>query len=179
MRVTRRQLRKIITESVLDQTNLPVSVTSDSTFYWIARDAREVQPGFVVPVSGPIKHVLEIENIYEEVRLELNPTAPSRFNCVYICPSLNGFCRKPVGTRFGHLGGVYKVRVTGNVFFADAEMWTEGSFSYDRGDIEGARDYAVGYWEGLDPQEVRYPDSEYSFHEALVDGTVTVIERVY
>jgi len=91
MRVTRRQLRKIITESVLDQTNLPVSVTSDSTFYWIARDAREVQPGFVVPVSGPIKHVLEIENIYEEVRLELNPTAPSRFNCVYICPSLNGF----------------------------------------------------------------------------------------
>jgi len=65
------------------------------------------------------------------------------------------------------------------VFFADAEMWTEGSFSYDRGDIEGARDYAVGYWEGLNPQEARYPDSEYSFHEALVDGTVTVIERVY
>jgi len=82
----------------------------------------------------------------------------------------------------GHQGGVYKVRVTGKVFFTDAEMWTEGTMRAGRGDKESARSYAEGYWEGIGTQEARNPDPDYamySYHEALVDGTVTVIERVY
>ena len=185
MKVTKQQLKDIIRDSMLDiedeDISLPMVVSvegGNSTFYWVARDAKEVQPGFVVPVSGPISPRGELEDIYEAVRLEINPTAPSRFNCVYVCPSLNGFCRKPSDrSSLGHKGDVYKVNVTGKVFFADAEMWTEGHFRLDRGDSGGAIDYAISYWEGADQKEARSP-SEYSLHEALVEGTVTVIEKV-
>ena len=192
MKITRKQLNRIIKESIWDdlgaasdgvRVHKPIQVVNDDTFYWTARRAEEVQPGFVVPVSGPIERARELEDLYEEARQALNPTAPSRLNCVYVCPALNGFCRKPTNrTSIGHQGGIYRVRVTGKVFFADAEYWTEGSFRYGRGDIEGAKSYAEGYWEGINPQEARNPDPDYAmyqYHEVLVDGKVEVIERVY
>jgi len=192
MKITRKQLNRIVKESIWDdlgaeystetRIHKPTRVTNDDTFYWIARLADEVQPGFVVPASGPIEHARDIENLYEEVRRELNPTAPSRFNCVYVCPSLNGFCKKPSGLSFGHQGGVYRVRVSGNVFVTDAELWTEGITRGQRGDMSSARGYAEGYWEGMSLQEAKNPNPDYTayqYHEALVDGTVTVIERVY
>jgi len=133
-------------------------------------------------VSGPIEHARDIEALYEEVRRELNPTAPTRFNCVYVCPSLNGFCKKPTGSSVGHAGGVYRVRVSGKIFVTDAEYWTEGIVRGQRGDIEGARGFAEGYWEGIPLADARNLDPDYAsytYHEALVDGTVTIIERVY
>ena len=183
MKLTRSQLKKIITESFWESgVNMPVQVSGSTEFYWIARRAEEVPIGFRVPISGPISGKMELENLYEEVRKEVNPSAPSRFNCVYVCPSLNGFCREPSGSRtsIGHQGGVYRVRVTGKVFFTDAEMWTEGNFSSYRSGVEAARGYARSYWEGLSPHDATTGDMlQWTFYEALVDGDVEIVERVY
>jgi hypothetical protein len=180
MKITRKQLKKLILES-WGTVNTPVAVSNNTNFFWSARQPELVHPGFKVPISGPIQDAMEIEKIYEEVRQEINPTAPSRFNCVYVCPTLNGFCKKQASS--SRTGGVFRVRVSGKVFFTDAEYWTEGVIRSQRyKNMDEARSWANSYWEGMSQQDATMVDPDmamYSYYEVLVDGTVEVLERLF
>ena len=182
MKLNRPQLRKLILESwsPLDlEVNEPVTVLNNPNFFWSARRPELIKTGFIIPPSGPITDLMEIENIYEEVRKEINPTAPSRLNCIYVCATLNGFCEKQAAS--SRTGGVFRVKVSGNVFATDAEYWTEGVLKSRRyKSVDEARSWARSYWEGITPQDAVKPSmAEYSYYEILVDGTVEVLERLF
>ena len=177
MKLTNKQLKQIIKEEmriILNENfNEPIQV-KDEIFYWSTSRPGEVPIGFMVPKSGPIQELIEAEQIFEEARKELNPSAPSRFSCVYVCPTLNGFCSEP---RYGR--SVYKVKVSGKVFYADAENWSGAVQRFERfKKIDVFKDFAEYYWEGLS-QEQAMTDDDYLYYEALVDGTVEVIEKMY
>ena len=84
MKLTTSDIKKLVTEELkkilkesFNKVNEPI-VVKDQIFYWSTSRAEEVPTGFMVSKSGPIEELIEAEQIYEEVRKELNPNAPSR-----------------------------------------------------------------------------------------------------
>lgn len=169
MYLTQKQLRQIIKEELgsllKENINTPINVENE-IFYWSTKRNEPVDIGFKVPKSGPIRELMPVEEVFEKVRKQINPEAPSRFNCVYVCPSLGGFCSEPAKGR----GSVYKVKVTGKVFFTNSEEWV--------GSLNNAEAYAEAYWRGLSPSEARN-DDPFLNYEALVDGDVVVIGKAW
>ena len=96
--------------------------------------------------------LIEIEELFEEVRKERYDYRPSRLNCVFLCENLEGysgrsFCSYPVKgdneTYEIELRGQYKI------FKTNSEYWTEAVIGYDRSKDEGrVRGWAEAYWEG-------------------------------
>lgn len=132
----------------------------DAVFYW-ATD-HPVPDGFVVPQARPRQ--AEVERIFEEVRKETNPSAPSRLSCVFVCPmNGRGFCSGRMDRKY-----VYKVRVTGTVFLTDGGYFTEAIFRFRERGEEGLRGWAESYW------EVSSNVLNNHAEEVLVDGVVRV-----
>ena len=127
---------------------------TDEVFYWST--PRSVKPGFRVPRAQPRDS--DLEALFEEVRKEVNPSAPSRLNTIFVCPRPAGFCRP--GGRHKY---VYEVKATGVAFTTDGGSWTEAVFKPDR-----ARSWAEGYWNPKGDVTINYAD------ETLVDGVVVV-----
>lgn len=131
---------------------------NDGVFYWSSD--RPVQDGFRVPKARP--RAAHLEAVFEEVRKREAPKAPSRLDCVFVCPIKDsGFCQS------GKSKYVYRVRVQGTVFTTDGGFWTEATF----GRIENAAGWAMSYWNpDSNPNRLRINRAE----ESLVDGTVIV-----
>jgi hypothetical protein len=135
----------------------------DEVFYWSTD--RPAKPGLVVPPFEPWK--MEAERLYEKVRREINPQAPSRLKSVFVCPRPDaGFCDPSLGRH------VYRVRVTGTVFTTDGYRFTEGVWKLQDGYEDAAYAAAVGYWKA--DHDVTWMNSE----ESLVDGKVVVEAEV-
>jgi hypothetical protein len=131
---------------------------NDEVFYWSS--PRLVEPGFRVPKALPRES--ELETVFEEVRKETNPRAPSRLNTIYVCPRQAGFCQP--GRRHKY---VYEVKATGTAFTTDGGLWTEAAFKPHR-----AHAWAEGYWNPTG--NVTHNNAE----ETLVEGTVVVQKLV-
>ena len=182
MKITRKQLRKIIVEGLLD-TYAPIDVIDDTSYFWSARliPGAEPQPGFIIPkstITSQNEHAWDLEQIFEKARLKKNPAAPSRLSCVYLCPTKDaGFCK--LGRNEYRKGGVYQVSVTGKVFIANASYFSEAARWYSRGNMESAYSWAIAYWDGENMEHARDEEfSQYEDYEALVDGTAKIIKRI-
>ena len=124
-------------------------------YYWQTRGvwSRAEDPiGQHVPRAVPFHK--ELEEIFEKERLEVNPEAPSRLNCVYLCKNLKGFagnsfCRDEDTDFMGKPIETYEIQLRGDyqIFKANAEMWTEASIRYEH-DPDASRRYARAYWQG-------------------------------
>jgi hypothetical protein len=137
---------------------------SDATFFWST--GRPVPIGFQVPKAHP--RDAELEGIFEQVRQRLAPQAPSRLDCVFVCPlPERGFCSHSTSWR-GDGKFVYKVSVTGNTFTTDGGYWTEAKFRPER-----AESWAESYW---NPRG-RITDNR--AEETLVEGKVIVVESMW
>lgn len=131
----------------------------EEVFYWSSK--KPVPLGFKVPVARPRNKA--VEDAFERVRRRVRPTAPSRLNCVYVCPLQgSGFC-----SGGGSRAYVYKVRVTGKVYTTDGGLFTEAMFNPDH-----AESWAEGYWDPKGSITVNRAE------ESLVEGTVVVEEQV-
>lgn len=134
-------------------------VVHDEVFYW--RSRRLAPIGLTIPRSTPRES--PVEDIFEQVRRRVNPQAPSRLDCVFVCPALQGWCRP------GRLDApfIYRVRVTGRVFTTDGGLFTEARFR-----PENAESWAEGYW--LPRGNVAMNMAE----ESLVDGKVVIEQQI-
>lgn len=128
-------------------------------FYWATDNPVEI--GFKVPKARPRR--ADLEEVFERVRKELAPDAPSRLDCVFVCPlNRRGFCRHNDERH------VYRVKVTGTIFTTDGGLWTEAMIY-----PESVEDWAEQYW-----QPTKWLLTSHA-EEVLVRGTVTVIENVF
>lgn len=135
--------------------------------FWAARleDGKNMPPiGFEVPtwsLNTAPREFIELENRLEEIRKRVNPQAPSRLTCKFICPDLSGWCE------CNSRKNICEVEVTGNIFIADYEEYSNVSDSWrgyrSRSDFS---EYAERYWE---------PTGNAYFPEVLVDGKVVVV----
>jgi hypothetical protein len=134
----------------------------NKTLYW--NTWALVEPGFKVPNADPRAKLYE--DLFEEVRKEVNPSAPSRLKCVFVCPTLgSGFC----GGHATRNDFTYEVRVSGKVFATDGGLWSRAR---EARTVEGIRAYARDYWLPEGPLDL---DGE---EEILVDGAVIVERRI-
>jgi hypothetical protein len=140
---------------------------TDAIMYWSSDSPASV--GFQIPKARP--RDAKTEAIFEAVRRELNPDAPSRLNCVFVCPiEGSGFCSNSKYSRRAH---VYKVKVTGKVFTTDGGLWTEAMMvpknwsEEDR--AESIRSWAKEYWKPRDNVRINMAE------EVLVEGTVVIV----
>ena len=143
---------------------------SDAIMFWSSESPAEI--GFVIPKAKPRDP--KTEAIFESVRRKLNPDAPSRLDCVFVCPIKgSGFCS---GSKYSSRSHIYKVKVTGKVFTTDGGYWTEAMMvprnwsEEDRFDrIKG---WAKEYWNPRGNITVNMAE------ETLVDGTVVIVEQI-
>lgn len=135
-------------------------------YYWAARKAIPVEPGFQVTPWNPTGLHAEVDRIFEEVRKESFSDKPSRIGAKFVCPKLDGFCNPKY--RMGQ-GAVYEVAVSGKMFKANPEYYTEAVEAAKESNWDDVRAWANTYWKGGS-----YPFSE----EIVVQGTVTVIKPV-
>lgn len=133
-----------------------ISNVSKRIMFWSSHSPVEI--GFVVPKARPRKR--ELEEAFEEARLKYNPDAPSRLNCVFVCPNNGrGFCNGRTGGEY-----VYKVLVTGKIFATDGGLWTEAHFRPEYVDS-----WAEQYWNPSGNININMAE------EVLVDGKVVVV----
>lgn len=150
-----------------------LGVTAAKKYYWAARDAQPVEPGFVVPPArtAEMGRHKDLEQIFERVRKQVAPGKPSRIGAIYVCPSPEGFCR--LKGNWNAPGGIYEVAVQGKTFLTNASYYTEAIYKWesDRSE-ETAERWAKQYWEwtGKVPK--------HDFAEVIVQGKVTVLRRV-
>jgi len=150
-----------------------LGVTAAKKYYWAARDPRPVEPGFVVPPArtAEMERHKELELIFERVRKQVAPGKPSRIGAIYVCPSLEGFCRRD--HNWSAEGGVYEVAVQGKTFLTNASYYTEAIFNWERQqDVASAERWAKQYWEWKGKVPKLF------FAEVIVQGKVTVLRRV-
>ncbi len=138
---------------------------SGADFYWATN--RPVPVGFRVPRAR--RRDTELEDVFERARQQYAPGAPSRLNCVFVCPVYGrGFCSES-GSWLANSGKyMYRVSVTGTVFTTDGGLWTEARFNPEHADS-----WARSYWNPRGNVQVNHAE------ETLVDGTVTVIEALW
>jgi len=112
----------------------------------------------------------EIEKLFEEGRLQHNPSAPSRLNAIYLCPSLES-CK---WTRKGSTT-VYEVQIeSGNPFITDAEIFTEAVQRYDRNKEEDVSHWIEDYWT-INPNEIYSHTPEMLLHST---AKVRIVKKV-
>lgn len=132
---------------------------SGRVFYW--NTPIQVDPGFVVPRTT--RRDTPVEDIFEEARLTYAPGAPSRLNCIYVCPILgSGFC-----STYKRHPYLYKVKVWGMTFTTDGGCFTEARFN-----PEQAESWARQYW--IPRGNITVNRAE----ETLVEGRVIVVGPV-
>ncbi len=152
----------MFTPSKLKKLKPGLSTVNRASFYWATKEP--VPIGFRVPVARP--RSATIEEIFEQVRRRVAPEAPSRLNCVFVCPvSKRGFCSQS-STGYGNY--VYRVSVTGKVFTTDGGFWTEAVFN-----PKSAEQWAEAYWNPRGSITMNLAE------EALVDGKVVVVKQVW
>lgn len=129
---------------------------SKKIMFWSSYSPVEI--GFVVPKARPRNRALE--EAFEEARLKYSPDAPSRLDCVFVCPNNGrGFCNGRTGGEY-----VYKVLVTGKIFATDGGLWTEAHFRPEY--VDG---WAKQYWKPEGNLNINLAE------EVLVDGSVVVV----
>lgn len=164
------QFRELIEETKRlfenDQNPIPEKTryVKDEIMYWSARKELGIPPiGFSIPTWKPSNEVIDTERVLEKARQEMNPDAPSRLNCIFLCPEKEGWCDD------SPYKNVFKVSATGKIFLADFN-----DYSFVRDVVEGRRgDFdpqqaAESYWLGYNVY----------FKEILLEGNATVIEQV-
>ena len=192
MKITRLQLLKIIRESIDDEvgdigfheiTNSPIYVTKERGFYWTSLKALGDPPiGFEIPISQMDEHDPRIESLFEEARKEINPGAPSRLSCVFVCPDLSYVC-DPHNVELDYIyGPVYEVEVTGKIFATDPDHYqtVEAQLNYKHPRRNKFINEALSeYWTGYNTQiAMRDPKGLRNSREILVEGTVKIIRKV-
>jgi hypothetical protein len=115
------------------------------------------------------------EEVLERIRKEEFSGRPSRLTSIFVCPELRGFCEADARK---NRGGIYEVSVQGKTFRTDGTIFADvamavmnemDGFDFDPpGTVEK---YARYYWQGTSGGE--------ELAEVLVDGTVTVLRRVF
>jgi len=136
-------------------------------YYWFSRGP--VKEGLIefgktnVPQTQPRNK--KMEELFEKVRREVNSTAPSRLNCVYLCETIGGdsFCSK------GDLNSnseafIVELRGDYTLFKTNSEFWTEAVFASDR---EVSLYWAKQYWQ---PEQ-----SDYGMAEILISPPESAI----
>lgn len=132
--------------------------------YWAYNPNTGTPPiGFSIPKWKPSRpEFVELEKELENVRLKINPDAPSRLNCIFLCPDLSGWC--DCG---GYNKKVCEVEATGKIFIADYEDYTLISDTWrGRRPREDFQRYAERYWE--------LGGGSY-YPEVLLDGNAVVV----
>ena len=124
-------------------------------YYWQTDRPESVVIGEHVPKARPLQGGVHgrMEEIFEEVRLAVNPSAPSRLNCVYLCENLEGlqggsYCSYPTNKAGEE---TYEIELKGSyeIFKTNSEYWTEAYFRSNHGtDEEEIKRWAEAYWEG-------------------------------
>lgn len=126
-----------------------------------------------------------MEDVFEETRIKVNPLAPSRIGCLFLCPVLDsGFCKQPQA--WEDRTHVYQVLFTGTIFTTSSEVWTEAGFGSRRylgagldywGDpqrMEAAKReiarWAESYWKGRD---------SYGMEESICEGIAIIEDLIY
>jgi hypothetical protein len=119
-----------------------------------------LEPGTPMKKGGA--GLTSLEDVFEEVRLQVAPDAPSRKDCVFACPTVEDardWCKTE--------SQIYEVELRGRTFDADAETWSNASWrllEHTRGQdlsalppdkrywadksLESAREIAEWYWKG-------------------------------
>lgn len=142
--------------TVNDSIKPGIANVSKQIMFWSTDSPVEI--GFVVPKARPRNP--KLEEIFEEARKKYSPEAPSRLDCVFVCPNNGrGFCN---GRTHGDY--VYKVLVTGKIFATDGGLWTEAHFR-----PEYADGWAKQYWNPGGNLNINMAE------EVLVDGSVVVV----
>ena len=139
-------------------TPIPESELSKKTYYWVSEGdyTGNLEYGKThVPASKKIlERFPEISDVFEKVRKDINPNAPSRNNCAYVCDSLEkgSYCAMYVDSPERT---IYEVKLHNpqKIFEADGEWWTEAVFNSPTmtalGNWDAVRHYAETYWEGV------------------------------
>jgi hypothetical protein len=174
MRLLRDLIRLAYKHEHLRADILPLlGVTAAKRFYWSAREATPVEPGFVVPharTADAVRHK-DVERIFEQVRKQVAPGKPSRIGAIYVCPSMKGFCR--LKNNWIAPGGIYEVKAQGKTFLTNASLYTEAILGWERRhDERDVEIWAKSYWEWTG----KVPDHD--FAEVIVQGNVVVVRRV-
>jgi len=95
---------------------------SSQVHYAIWGTNQQVDEGFEVPNWKP--KALIVELFLEDVRRRVNPKAPSRFNCKFVFPEIEGNLKDPrqYGLPYQYY---YHVIVNGNTFKTDLDVYTQ------------------------------------------------------
>ena len=192
MKITRQQLLKIIRESIDDEvgdvgfheiTNSPIYVTKERGFYWTSLKALGDPPiGFEIPISQMDEVNNKVEMLFEAARKEINPDAPSRLSCVFVCPDLSYVCN-PNDVELDHIyGPVYEVEVTGKIFATDPHHYGAVKNQLDKNHPfrnKFINEALTEYWTGHNMQiAMNNPKALQGNREVLVEGTVKIIRKV-
>lgn len=117
-------------------------IIKDKNLYWNIDSSKGTpSSGFKVPKYS---HWDEAEELIEKARLEVNPTAPSRRNCIFLCPSEgNSWCS------YRKEEDVVEVVASGNSYIGDYE-YISRIFNIFRGRESNKSiheyDLAKNYW---------------------------------
>jgi len=120
-------------------------------FYWVSTEKnapKRVEFNKTwVPSFNPQSRAAHVERIFEEVRREVNPTAPSRLSCASVRDEMSDSCFCP-STGFEILAGTYEVELQGDyaVFKADYSHLLDAFFA--GGNKSQIRRSAELYWKG-------------------------------
>lgn len=106
-------------------------------YYWSSRDRHELKPGTIINRWNPTVEThgedwVELEKIFELVRMKVAPEKVSRIGCTFACNVPLGFASK---------GRVYVIKSSAVADSANSEMWTEARFK-----PRYAESYAESYW---------------------------------
>ena len=192
MRITKQKLQNLIRESIDDEvgdfgfheiTNSPIYVSKERGFYWTSLKKLGDPPiGFEIPVSEMDVVNNKVEMLFEKARKEINPDAPSRLACVFVCPDLSYVCN-PYDIELDHTyGPVYEVEVTGKIFATDPGQYDIVLNQLDENHPfrnKFINEAMSEYWTGYNIQTaMNNPEALRNNREILVEGTVKIIRKV-
>ena len=149
-----------------------VKMVDDLEMYWSSRKEKGTPPiGFQVPVwnlsTNAHPRFKLAEDTLEGTRKRVNPNAPSRLNCVYVCPGRDGWC-----SMSNPNSELFRVSVTGKIYQTDAQIYSDITNYILDHKIQHADERLLGlcenYWKPWHYQQLP---------EVLVDGTVTIMDK--
>tara|TARA_R110001592_G_scaffold362034_1_gene674617 strand:- start:17 stop:724 length:708 start_codon:yes stop_codon:yes gene_type:complete len=194
MKITKKRLQQLIRESIDDEvgdfgfheiTNSPIYVSKERGFYWTSlKELGDPPIGFEIPTSKMDESNNKVEMLFEEARKKINPDAPSRLACVFVCPDLSYVCN-PHDVELDHIyGPVYEVEVTGKIFATDPGQYNTVAVQIDRNHPfrnKFINEALSKYWTGYNMQiAMKNPEALQNNREVevLVEGTVKIIRKV-
>lgn len=192
MKITKKRLQQLIRESIDNEvgdfgfheiTNSPIYVSKEKGFYWTSlKELGDPPIGFEIPISQMDEVNNKVEMLFEEARKKINPDAPSRLACVFVCPDLSYVCN-PYDIEFDHIyGPVYEVEVTGKIFATDPGQYDTVANQLDENHPfrnKFINEALSKYWTGYNMQiAMKNPEALQNNREILVEGTVKIIRKV-